>query len=84
MYALHPGSLPPKGATDKYRIDVSAEDLQRLYKLEDWEFILWDPAEELDYMDFIHLYPSYYGRYTLTNGKPSKDVPLVTKSLRGR
>lgn len=75
MYALHPGSLPPRRAEDKQRIQVTEEDLARYYKLQYGDYIVWDPTDTLEWFDFIHLYPMYYGRYTLTDGKPRKDVP---------
>ncbi len=75
MYALHPGSLPPKGALDKQRIEVSAKDLVRLYKLGPHDYIIWDPEDGYDPQDFIHLYPSFYSRYTLVNGLPQSDLP---------
>lgn len=85
MYALHPGSLPPKDPKGTQRIEVTAKDLQRLYKLKTHEFIVWDPKDGYDYNEFIHLYPSYYGRYQLIQGQPQKDVPNgKTPRLRGR
>jgi hypothetical protein len=77
MYALHPGSLPPHGARAKERLDVTAEDLIALYSVPPEECIVWDAADKYDWFDFIHLYPSYYDRYTLKrDGTPEKDVPL--------
>jgi hypothetical protein len=78
MYALHPGSLPPHGAKAKERLDVSADDLIALYGIVDRnECIVWDAKDGYDWFDFIHLYPSYYDRYTLKrDGTPEKDVPL--------
>lgn len=85
MYALHPGSLPPVGALDKTRIEVTADDLVRLYKLRPWEWIVWDRSDGYDWFDFIHLYPSYYGRYTLRPDRtPEKDIPCETKTLTSR
>lgn len=76
MYALHPGSLPPHSAKAKERIDVTAEDLMALYGVSAEECITWDAADGYEWFDFIHLYPSYYERYTLrTNGTPENDVP---------
>jgi hypothetical protein len=76
MYALHPGSLPPRSAKAKERVDVTAEDLIALYAIDPTECIVWDKADGYDWFDFIHLYPSYYERYTLKpDGTPEKDVP---------
>lgn len=76
MYALHPGSLPPEDPKSQTRRPVTADDLVRLYKLPPHEYIVWDPHDGYDWFDFIHLYPSYYGRYTLLHdGTPEKDVP---------
>lgn len=85
LYALHPGSLPPKGVREKTRIDISAEDLVRLYRLKAWEFIIWDPADGYDWFDFIHLYPSYYERYTrLPDGTSENDVPCGSSFEKSR
>lgn len=76
MYALHPGSLPPKDPLGKTRTQVTADDLVKLYKLKSWEYIVWDPTDHFDWFDFIHLYPNYYGRYARNpDGTPEKDVP---------
>ncbi len=75
MYALHPGSLPPKDVKSQTREDVTADDLARLYKLQSWEYIVWDPTDNYDYLDFIHLYPNYYGRYGLKGRRPEPQVP---------
>ena len=85
MYALHPGSLPPKDPLGKKRIEVTEADLVRLYKLKKWEYIVWDPTDGYDHFDFIHLYPSYYGRYHLIDGHPQKDLPNgKVPPLRGK
>lgn len=77
MYALHPGSLPPHGAHATARLNVSAEDLIALYSVPAEECIIWNTADKYDWFDFIHLYPSYYDRYSLhADGTPDKDVPL--------
>lgn len=83
MYALHPSSLPPHGPKATTRLEVSATDLRALYGVSEEDSILWDPADGYDWFDFIHLYPSYYDRYTLkTDGTPEKDIPeCVTKTL---
>lgn len=76
MYALHPGSLPPESPLAKERTEVSAEDLMLLYGVPAEDCITWDPTDGYDWFDFIHLYPSYYDRYTLKrDGTPHKDVP---------
>lgn len=76
MYALHPGSLPPEDPKSQVRREVTAADLVKLYKLDPHDYIVWDPRDGYDWFDFIHLYPSYYGRYTLLHdGTPPKDVP---------
>jgi hypothetical protein len=84
MYALHPGSLPPHGAKAKERLDVSADDLIALYGIVDRnECIVWDSKDGYDWFDFIHLYPSYYDRYTLKrDGTPEKDVPECVTPIR--
>lgn len=85
MYALHPGSLPPKDPKGKVREEVSADDLAKFYKLKKWEYIVWDPTDEYDYLDFIHLYPSYYGRYTLRPDRtPENDVPCGSHLEKSR
>lgn len=82
MYALHPGSLAPEDPKSQTRRPVTADDLVRLYKLPPHEYIVWDPRDGYDWFDFIHLYPSYYGRYTLLkDGTPDKDLPCES-SLR--
>lgn len=82
MYALHPGSLPPEDPKSQQRRPVTADDLVRLYRLDPHDYIVWDPQDGYDWFDFIHLYPSYYGRYTLLHdGTPPKDVPCITRSL---
>jgi hypothetical protein len=79
MYALHPGSLPPVSAKAKERVEVTAEDLIALYHIDPTECIVWDKTDGYDWFDFIHLYPSYYERYTLKpDGTPEKDIPDVT------
>lgn len=84
MYALHPGSLPPHSAKAHERLDVSADDLKALYGVSDEDCIVWDARDGYDWSDFIHLYPSYYERYTLRpDGTPEKDVPCVSKPLGG-
>ncbi len=75
MYALHPGSLPPKDVKSQTREEVTEADLARLYKLKPHEYIVWDPTDNYDYLDFIHLYPNYYGRYRLINRRPEPQVP---------
>lgn len=76
MYAIHPGSLPPTDPRGKERIQVTAADLAKLYHLEKWEYIVWDPTDNYEWYDFIHLYPSYYGRYTRKPDRtPELDVP---------
>lgn len=82
MYALHPGSLPPKDPSRKApRLDVTEEDLVRLYKLQYGDYIVWDPTDTLEWFDFIHLYPMYYGHYTFNkDGKPGKDIPCTPTS----
>lgn len=87
MYALHPGSLPPHSPKATERTDVTAEDLIALYGVQREDCIVWDKHDGYDWFDFIHLYPSYYDRYTLhKDGTPEKDVPLAAqrKPLRGR
>jgi hypothetical protein len=84
MYALHPGSLPPKSAKATERTQVDASDLIALYGVPAEECIVWNPADGYDWFDFIHLYPSYYERYTLkSNGAPEKDVPDVPYACPG-
>lgn len=84
MYALHPGSLPPHSPKATERTDVNADDLRTLYGVSEEDSIVWDPADGYDWFDFIHLYPSYYERYTLKpDGTPEKDVPCVSKPLGG-
>lgn len=76
MYALHPGTLPPESPTVHERVDVTAEDLMLLYGITAEDCIVWDPTDGYDWFDFIHLYPSYYDRYTLrSDGTPENDVP---------
>lgn len=76
MYALHAGSLPPRSPRATERTEVSAEDLKALYSVPDEDCIVWNPTDGYDWFDFIHLYPSYYDRYTLQNdGTPEQDVP---------
>ena len=76
MYALHPGSLPPHSPKAVERTPVSASDLMALYGVAREDCIVWDPADGYDWFDFIHLYPSYYDRYTLRHdGTPENDVP---------
>ncbi len=85
MYALHPGSLPPVSAKAKERIEVTAEDLIALYHIDPSECIVWDKADGYDWFDFIHLYPSYYERYTLRpDGTPEKDIPCDFASSLSR
>lgn len=82
MYALHPGSIPPHSPKATERTEVSAEDLMALYGVKPFECIVWDPKDKYDWNDFIHLYPSYYGNYTLLeDGRPPKDVPLPEPEL---
>lgn len=85
MYALHPGSLPPKDPLGKTRTEVTADDLVALYKLKSWEYIVWDPTDNYDWFDFIHLYPNYYGCYRRgKDGTPESGIPCATKPLGGR
>lgn len=85
MYALHPGSLPPHSPKATERLDVSASDLMALYGVSAEDCIVWDPTDKYDWFDFIHLYPSYYERYTLRpSGTPENDVPCVSIPLGGR
>jgi len=78
MYALHPDSLPPKSPKATERLDVSAEDLIALYGVDPADCIVWDRNDGYDWFDFIHLYPSYYERYTLRkDGTPEKDIPCL-------
>ena len=81
MYALHPGSLPPRSPKATDRIDITAADLMALYGVAPEDCITWDPADQYDWFDFIHLYPSYYDRYTLRpDGNPENDVPVGFES----
>lgn len=81
MYALHPGSLPPRSAKATHRTDVTAADLIALYAVPADECIVWDKADGYDWFDFIHLYPSYYERYALkADGTPEHDVPCPSAS----
>lgn len=76
MYALHPGTLPPRGPKATQRTDVTADNLMALYGIAPEDCILWGSHDGYDWFDFIHLYPSYYERYTLKpDGTPEKDVP---------
>ncbi len=84
MYALHPGSLPPHSPKATERIEVSESDLRALYGVAQEDCIVWDAADGYDWFDFIHLYPSFYDRYTLKpDGTPESDVPCVSKPLGG-
>lgn len=79
MYALHPGSLPPKSPKASERIEVTADDLIALYGIQPEDAIVWNPRDGYDWFDFIHLYPSYYDRYQLRkDGTPEKDLPCPT------
>ena len=85
MYALHPGSLPPTSPLANERTEVTAEDLIALYGITADDCIVWDASDGYDWFDFIHLYPSYYDRYTLhADGTPENDVPCGSHLEKSR
>jgi hypothetical protein len=66
-YMLHPGIVRSRHDNDRHFID--AGELARLYCLKPGEYFVWNETHcrgcRLD--DFIHLYPSYEGKY----GRPA-------------
>jgi len=68
MYALHPGWIVSMNDGDDHYISVP--QLAKLYSLAPNEYIVWDTENDrtLDPEEYVHLFPSYQGRY----GRPDE------------